>query len=300
MGCMINEYMLRDRGGIRYKWQETPVTWCGKGYANIHAALQVECVEKGKKQTIPLCVLQELLQFSDMQWLNLLNSPSSSPRHLMTQLEPAFQQYERTRTHKDKPFFIPEDLFDSDYEHEDADGILVNLRGYVRNYTVDIKDFEKWADDNQDLLPENRYKPVPPKDAPDDDPVKLHAQIKELKEKLTEQDNTIKELKKAEQDGAQGTDAINLSEWIAKRKDYYAGYGRFSETVSMILDGEPISKTAKNMQAQPRPEIKDGLTRENIARFFNGGQADKTKGTLNADAQHLLDGSKDKPFPTHE
>ncbi len=190
MGCMINEYMLRNRGGVRFKWQETPVNWFGKEYANIYAALYEERDKKGEKLTIPLCVLQGLLQFSNIQLLDYLNVTYSSSCHIITQLEPAFRKYEDTSECGDEPFFIPEDLFGSKYEHKDKQGILVKLRGYVSDYSVDILDFEQWANNNQDMLPENRYKPIASPGARDTE--------------LAERNKTIEEMKNATQEGAQG------------------------------------------------------------------------------------------------
>ena len=123
----------------------------------------------------------------------------------------------------------------------------------------------------------------------------IHEQNKRLKAKLASAEKTIANLEKAAESIEKQTEIKKLAEWIEERKEYYSGFGRFSETVNMILEGAPISKISKNMQSQKEP-IKDGLTRENIARLFNGGLPTKEGKSLNTDAQRLFDGKKDKPM----
>ncbi len=283
-----SDYALKDRGGVRYQWQTTPVKW-GDAYSNIYAALYGHGTEDAPAKDFPFHVLQQLLNYSDMQLIGLLNEPSDSKRHIVTRLEPEFRKYEKKKIPDDEPFFVYEDLFEDAYCHTDQYEVACRLRGAECQYSVNILDFEKWAVDNADELPENRYK------APHDDPAALHATIGKLEEENARLLQEIAELrKKISQKEAEGEKSTNIKEWVAERKKYYSGFGRFSETVNMILDRESISKISRNMQAQTEL-LKDGLSRESIARFFNGGQQIKSKGSLNGDAQRLFDGEKDKP-----
>lgn len=86
------------------------------------------------------------------------------------------------------------------------------------------------------------------------------------------------DIEKTEKDAPAGADAL---------KSYYAGNGSFSDLVNMIADRRPLSEIAKFMH-------ENGCSYGDIGKAFNGGQKEKTPGTLRTDGSRILKGEKDK------
>ncbi len=189
----IYELELQNRGGVSYQWQITPIKWGGIVYDNIYTALVIICKRKGIEQNIPFRVLQNLLQMSDIDFLDLLNEPTASKRHIKTNLELKYRIHEKSRKSKDDLFFLMND----DKEIILNNSSMTNSAPVLEEslaYSVHILTFEAWAKENEDLLPENRYGSTAIKAAQ----VKiseLQSENNKLKNQLQESLHAIDELK---------------------------------------------------------------------------------------------------------
>ena len=251
-----NEHALQDRGGVRFQWQETPVEWGNDEYANIYAALYAngDFQDGTLPNSFPILVLKDLLILSEMQLIDLLNEPSSSKRHIVTRLEESFREYEKTKKPDDMPFFYASDL---NYVYTNLiyfrEGLVKDRqhgdRGLACDYCINILDFEEWARNNPDMLPENRYKTT------QDDPAELHKKIDELQDKLAKRDQRIKELEKAAQDGAEGAGADKLD-------------GRIKKSVYKIC-AAILTMCGKSLNSSTRNAIKRQLDELNLSLSEN-------------------------------
>lgn len=130
-------------------WYKKRLRWLGKSYKNIDALLR-------EIHVIPFHVARQLL--APMTWqefIDILNIPSTDKRHLVTEAEEDFRDYEKT--HPGVPFFRKREIVDS-YLHEHTP----ERHEYMeRFFNIEYDEWLRWIERNPDMLPESRLSQGP-------------------------------------------------------------------------------------------------------------------------------------------
>ena len=125
---------------------------------------------KNESKYIPIAYIADLLNLSEQRFVDMLNEPANSKRHLITNYEEGFRSgsYDFTR---------------------------YRVFEYDTDITVELADFEYWLDDNYELLKKNNAVQV--KEPYQQKITVLQTRVAELetentklKEKVTELENT--------------------------------------------------------------------------------------------------------------
>ena len=123
-----------------------------------------------KSKYIPIDYIAGMLTLSEQRFVDMLNTPADSKKHLITSEEEYFRNGSK---------FYKYNVFE-----------------YGSEITVELADFEYWLDNNYELLKENRATPkkeisFPEKEAMQSHIVELEAEITKLRGRVAELENTV-------------------------------------------------------------------------------------------------------------
>lgn len=117
-------------------WMNKPVRWHSKTYKDIFHFIDSTLGD------IPFHVARQLLYpLSTQRFVDLLNTPTSSKLHIITNCEESFRLHE-IKTKLKIPFFTKKDIFNTVHNEYDAD----------IDYSISFEDFEYWVKTNIDYV----------------------------------------------------------------------------------------------------------------------------------------------------
>lgn len=249
---------------------------------------------------IPIDIVQSFLKCSEQKFVDMLNEPIESKRHLITNYEENFRDAVEKGNRR---------YFNKDWVFRSGE------------MQVELTDFEDWLDDNYDLLKENHVKGKNIRQQQDDAQMRideLKAENDALKAQLTDMEKTIRmykkvvvasvnidedtrlenvlqtraglkaknaelkaqlevqnkqlaELEKAVQEGARAHG------WGSEEDfpDEYEGHGVFTLVAKLVHDKTPIEEIMKSVDDE-----KEFLSQREAGYFFHPSPQGKSPSTL--------------------
>ena len=215
-------------------WKTESVMWLGKEYRNI---LELPCIG-----IIPFCVFKQLLYpISTQSFVDLLNEPSTSNLHIITDCEERFREHERI---KSTPYYSKYQISDNLTLIEDY---IPLDDGCPYSYFIEFEDFLVWSNRNLDFIYKLKsingtssklIEPVP-------DNEQLKARITELETELAAVREQLEEARREISGKEEGHETAHGEDFPAE----YEGHGLCSLVIRMR---------------------KEGKTEKEIAEFLNG------------------------------
>ena len=220
-------------------------------YANIYS------------KCLPIVSISEMLKLSEQRFVDMLNEPFNSKKHLITN----YEEYFRDGKHK----FNKYEIF-----------------GIDNDIVVELADFEYWLDDNYELLKNNRATPkeCPAQGTSSPEWLAMQKKVAALEaaladssaenDKLRAENEELKNVAlRGGEDGKNGQD----EEFPAEYEDH----GLFTVVAKLVYARAPVSEIMAALD-----EEKEFLSQRENGYFFHPNPAGKSPSTLRNSVKNTL------------
>lgn len=205
-----------------------------------------------KSKYIPIDYIAGLLTLSDQRFVDMLNEPADSKKHLITSAEEEFRN---------------SDWYFSKYQ----------VFSWDCDLTVELADFEYWLDDNYDLLKENRATPKEDCSLPDTDA--MQARIAELEAENAKLKERVAELENAALQGREAGKSSDGEEFPAEYEDH----GIFTMVAKLVDARAPVAEIMAALDDE-----QEFLSQRENGYFFHPNPAGKSPFTLRNSVKNTL------------